>query len=124
MNKINLSVSEDEMEGRLREQLEYDVFLESYPHRKGRLDEIVSLIADTLLEKSETVRIGGADVPRGRAVRRFHALNFEHVEYVLDRMEETACDIRNIRAYLLTSLYNAPVTMDSYYDAESRRDMP
>lgn len=122
--EIHPSICTEEMEDEIREQLEYDIFVERYPLRKEKLDRIISLIADTLMAQSETVRIGGADVPKNRVAERFQSLTFEHVEYVLDRMEETTTDIRNIRAYLLTALYNAPVTMDSYYDAMVLRDMP
>jgi hypothetical protein len=85
---------------------------------------VVSLIADTLLSRAASVRINGTDIPKARVDERFRQLTFEHVEYVFDRMDETAADVRNIRAYLLTSLYNALVTMDSYYTALVNRDMP
>ena len=108
----------------IREQLEYDVLLERRPERKARYDKIVALIADTLLSRADTVRINGADVPKARVAERFGALSFEHIEYVLDRMDESPTAIRSIRAWLLTALYNAPVTFDSYMNARVLRDMP
>ena len=108
----------------IREQLEYDVLLERRPERKARYDKIVALIADTLLSRADTVRINGADVPKARVAERFGELDFEHIEYVLDRMDESPTAIRSIRAWLLTALYNAPVTFDSYMNARVLRDMP
>lgn len=41
-----------------------------------------------------------------------------------DRVEKwKASDVRNIRAYLITALYNAPLTIDSFYSAMVNHDM-
>lgn len=110
-------------EDEIREQIEYDIFVEREPARKAQLDEVVSLITDTLLSRAKTVRIGGADVDKYRVNERLRQLEFEHIEFVFDRMAETPTEIKNIRAYLLTAIYNAPVTMDSYYTALVNHDM-
>jgi len=46
-----------------------------------------------------------------------------HVEYVFEQQDRTTTEIRNIKAYMLTSLYNAPVTIDSYFAARVAWDM-
>ncbi len=50
-------------------------------------------------------------------------LRHEHIEYVRDAMRNSSSDVRNIRNYLLTVLYNAPTTMEVYYTAAVNRDM-
>ena len=45
-----------------------------------------------------------------------------HIEYVFDCLCACKSNIRNIRAYLLTSLYNAPSTIDLYYSQAARKD--
>ena len=50
-------------------------------------------------------------------------LTYDHALYVMECMDENTTDVRNIRAYMLTSLYNAPVTIDSYYRAKVNHDM-
>lgn len=124
LNEIHPSISMEDLTDEIREQLEYEILVERYPLRRDRIDEVIRLIADTLCSRAATIRLNGADVPRDYVESRFRELSFEHVEYVFDRMDETPSDIRNIRAYLLTALYNAPVTMDSYYTAQVYRDMP
>lgn len=55
--------------------------------------------------------------------KRFLELDGEHIDYVITAFEKSACNVRNIRAYLITALYNAPETIDSYYEAMVKRDM-
>lgn len=121
-NEIYPSVSQV-TEDVIRAQIEYDIFIEREPTKKAQLDEVVSLITDTLLSRAKTVRIGGADIDKHRVDERLLQLEFEHIEFVFDRMAETPTKIKNIRAYLLTALYNAPVTTDSYYTALVNHDM-
>lgn len=112
----------DEMEKLIKENIEYDIL--SQRIQGETLDEIVLLITDTLCGTSPTVRIGGSDLSREAVRSRLLMLNEEHIEYVLDCMKESSANVRNIRAYMLTALYNAPATMDSYYSARVLRDMP
>ncbi len=101
----------------------YDALLQSSGIDKSRLDELVELIIDTVCSKREMIRIAGDDHPADVVRSRFLKLNAEHIEYILDRMEENTTQIRNIKKYLLAALYNAPVTMDSYYSALVGHDL-
>lgn len=51
------------------------------------------------------------------------SLNDSHIRYVLECLEKNTTKIRNIKKYLLTALYNAPNTIDSYYRAEVNHDL-
>ena len=84
---------------------------------------IVELMTDVLCSTKTTIRIGGADLPLRVVLERFQMLNRFHAEYVLDCMKATRSKIRNIRGYLLTALYNAPVTMEQYYQAAVQHDL-
>ena len=86
-------------------------------------DAILDLITDTLCSTRPTIRIGGGEMPIEAVKDRFWRLEQSHVEYVLERMRETTTKIRNIRGYLLTALYNAPVTIGPYYQAEVQHDL-
>lgn len=101
----------------------YDALSQSSGIDKNRLDELVGLIVDTVCSKREMIRIAGDDYPADVVRSRFLKLNEEHIEYILDRMEENTTQIRNIKKYLLAALYNAPVTMDSYYSALVGHDL-
>lgn len=116
--------SSERTEEEIREQLEY-VVLQEYTHgHTDMVDAIVSVIAEAERSSAKTLRVGGADLPRGKVLAVLRSLKFTHVEYVLDCMEESRPDIRNIRAYLLTAIYNAPGTMEAYYAAKVAHDWP
>lgn len=123
LSYINPSIRADEMEEMLKEQIEYNIFIEREPAEKKRIDELVSIMTDVLCSGSDTVRISGNDLPKKRVYERFTKLSFGHIQYVLECLDKNPADIRNIRAYLLAALYNAPVTMDSYYSALVNHDL-
>ena len=119
----------DEMEERrlyenyLRDHLYIDELKERYPYDHGRIEEIVELMVDTICSKAPYIRCGGEDRPAEVVRSRFMKLDSTHIEYVLDSIHENTTDVRNIKAYLLTSLYNAPITIDHYYTAKVQHDM-
>lgn len=104
----------------LKEQIDYPLLAESYPYDDPEC--ILELICDVLCSNAPGVKIGGETIPIEKVKTRFRKLRFEHISYVLDSLNKTTSDIKNIRAYLLTALYNAPVTMDAYYSAAVRHD--
>lgn len=106
----------------VREQLDYDVLLESDSVPQDELDDIVSIIAEIYCSKNKTIRISGQEHTLGKVKKRLRSINSEHILYIFDCLESTTTDIKNIRKYLLASLYNAPVTMSSYYASRLRHD--
>ena len=117
----NLS-SSDTVEDEIKEQLDYPLLVEYAKGKRATIDTIVDVIADAELKASKTLRVNGSDVPKEQVLSRLRQLDFTHVEYVLDCMSESQPAVHNIRAYLLTALYNAPSTMDAYYDAKVAHD--
>ena len=136
-NKSNPIVSadgigseEDEMEtlhayqSLIKENLEYDALLVSHPHDKNQIDEIVDLIVETVMCRSDRVLIA-SNWYSGALVRgKFMKLDYSHVEYVLHCLEGNTSKIKNIKKYLLAALFNAPSTISGYYRAEVNHDMP
>lgn len=104
----------------VKENVEYEVLCRQYSHED--VDEVVELICDVLCTTRPTVRIGGEDIPTAQAQDRFHRLDYEHLQYVFDSLRRNTTQVRNIRAYLLTALYNAPVTISNYYQAAVQHD--
>ena len=124
ISNTNLSISRydaDATEQRIKEQLEYDILITKVG--KETAEEIVLLITDVICGTSETVRIGKSEFPREVVRSRLFKLNCEHIEYVVDCMKENTTDVRNIRSYLLTALYNAPATIDNHYRAKVNHDL-
>ena len=68
---------------------------------------------DAVCSTAPTIRINGEDMPQQVVKSRFLKLNSSHIEYVLEAMNKNPSDIRNIRAYLLTALYNASLMIDN-----------
>ena len=119
----------DEMEMRQRykiyfeDKLDVESLSKYYKWETGRINEIVDLCAEVMCSHAKTIRIGGEDRPLAVVQSRFMKLTYDHALYVMECMDENTTDVRNIRAYMLTSLYNAPVTIDSYYRAKVNHDM-
>jgi hypothetical protein len=93
------------------------------PVRKEKIGELISIMTDAVCNSSDTVRISGNDLPKKKVCERFMKLTFGHIQYILECLDKNPADIHNIRAYLLTALYNAPVTIDSYYSALVNYDL-
>ena len=107
----------------IKDNIEYDHFVRYGQVDKDRLDEIVSIILETVCSKRKTVRIAGDDYPAELVKAKFMKLNSSHIEFVFDCMKENTTKIRNIKQYLKAVLFNAPNTIDSYYTALVAHDM-
>ena len=105
------------------ENIEYDYLIQNHQLDRDRLDELVELMVDTVCSRRETIRIAGDDYPAEVVKSRFLKLDSSHIEYVLDRMRENTTYVRNIKKYLLAALYNAPVTIGSYYTSLVSHDL-
>lgn len=81
----------------------------------GRLDELVGLMLDTVCSTKPTLRVAGEELPAEVVRSRLLKLAGAHLLYVLDRVNENTTEVRHVKQYLLTALYNAPLTMDNHY---------
>ena len=105
------------------ENIDYDV-LASDPHvDREQLDEIAQLVQETVCSTRSRIRVGGNDYPAEGVRSKLLKLNGEHIRFVMDCLKQNTTRIRNIRQYLLTALFNAPSTMNSYYTALVAHDM-
>ena len=107
----------------IKDNIEYEHFIKHTDIDRERLDEIVSLILETVCTKRKTIRIAGDDYPAELVKAKFMKLNSNHIEFVFDCMKENTTKIRNIKQYLKAVLFNAPNTIDSYYTALVNHDM-
>ena len=93
-------------------------------HAKEDVDELVELMIEVMMMPEDSmIRIAGTEKPVALVKSRFMKLNYSHIEYVLFCLNRNTTKIGNIKAYLLTALYNAPATINSYYQAEVNHDM-
>ncbi len=108
----------------IRDNLEYEFHMKYDQHGdKEMYEEIYETVCDVVCVKRRTIRINGEEYPYELVKSRFLKLNSSHVAYVMGCMRETSTKIANIRAYLITALYNAPSTMSHYYQQEVQHDM-
>ena len=107
----------------LKENIEYDHLCQKLGYDRDILDEILEILVDTVCSTRKMIRIGGEDFPKEVVRSRLLKLDSEHIEYGISSLRENTTKGRTIRAYLLTSLYNAPTTISSYFTALVNHDL-
>lgn len=107
----------------LREKLSIDVLIQNNPCDVGRINEIFNLMLDILCSTAKTIRISGDDKPIDVVRAQFMKIDSGHMEYILDCFKHQITDIRNVKQYLLATIYNAPLTIDHYYTSKVNYDM-
>lgn len=107
----------------VRENIEYDCLVSDPKQNRERLDEVVDLIAETLCSRKEFIVIAGDEYPAALVRDKLLKINSSHIEYVFDCLGQNTTYVRNIKKYMLASLFNAPSTIDSYYSALVNHDL-
>ena len=108
----------------VRTNIEYELYMQDKQWADRDLfHELYEAICEIVCIKRESVRIGGEDYPYELVKAKFLKLNSSHLLYVIGCMHATTTKISNIKAYMLTALYNAPITMNHYYQQEVQHDM-
>ena len=131
MNNTNPILSDESERMKNRElleeyfsySLEIDLLLRLYPDDEDTLYQIVNLLVDTCATNRKTLRIAGDDKPAEVVRSRFMKLNADHIRFVLKCLAENSSPIRNMKQYLLASLYNAPTTMQLSYQNQTNHDL-
>ena len=106
----------------IRANIDYEGLVWDYPCDSGIFDCYVELLAEACCAVRKTIRICGQDIPTAVVRSRFLKLDREHILYVRDCLCTTTSTIRNIKAYALAALYNAPLTKEQYYTSLASRD--
>ena len=137
-NKSNQIVSADEnrsdgdnsseeyqaYEKLVKETVDYESLEVTHHDDMRQVDEIVNLIVETVMCKNDKILIASNWYPASLVKKKFLMLTYSHIEYVLHCMRGNTTKVKNIKKYLLASLFNAPSTMNGYYQAEVNHDMP
>lgn len=105
----------------LMENISYDSLCERYGQE--RVDEIIEILLDAVCTTKKYIRVDGESKPAEIVKSRLLKLDSLHIEYCFERLDGNTTKVRNIKSYLLTTLYNAPATIDHYYRAEVQHDM-
>ena len=106
----------DETRQAIHSQIEYDILAQEYG--ESALNEISELMLEVYCTEAETLKIGKRKIPTTLARERLQMLNSAHIEYIFESLRASPVNIKNIKAYLLECLFNAPATMKHYYQAK------
>lgn len=107
----------------IRDNIQYPLLVAQNPDDADLIDEIVELMTETVCAHRRTTRVCGSDFPAEVVKSRLLKLDAEHIRFVLKCLNENTAKVKNIKQYLLATLYNAPVTINSYYSALVRHDL-
>lgn len=108
----------------IKENIGLDILCQRNPHMQELIRGIYDLILETVLCQNETILIASNHYPASLVRSKFLRLDSSHVEYVLECLRGNTTKVKNIKKYLLAALFNAPTTIDGYYQAEVNYDMP
>lgn len=95
---------------------------DEYPYEKAMLEELQSLLVDVCCSKQEFITIAGEEKPAETVRSRLMKLTPDHIRYVMSSLKGTHVPVRNVRQYMVTTLYNATMTMNHYYQARYNSD--
>ena len=110
-------------EALIRENIDYDSLMITHGDDRELIDGIVDLILETVLCRQDYILVASNQYPAEIVRSKLLKLNYSHIEYVLDCLRRNTTKVNNIKKYMLASLFNAPSTIDSYYQAEVQHDM-
>ena len=113
----------EQLEKYFSQSLEVELLLRLCPDDEDIIYQIVDLLVDTCATKRKMLRIAGDDRPAEVVRSRFMKLNADHIKFVLKCLAENSSPIRNMKQYLLASLYNAPTTMQLSYQNQTNHDL-
>ena len=131
MNNTNPILSDESEKMKNRElleeyfsqSLEIDLLLRLCPDDEDTLYQIVDLLVDTCATNRKLLHIAGDDKPAEVVRSRFMKLNADHIRFVLKCLAENSSPIRDMKQYLLAPLYNAPTTMQLFYQNQTNHDL-
>lgn len=104
--------------------ISYECFLSDRDCQREELDELVELMVDVMIMPDHaSLRIAGTERPAVVVKKRFLKLEHSHIAYVIGCLRANTSKVENIKSYLLTSLYNAVLTIENYYRTEANHDL-
>ena len=123
IDEIDLQTEREIYFSILKENIGYDELCRQYKNSRDEVDELIAIMLDVVCSTKQTIRVNGEELPKEVVKSVFLKLDECHIDYVLTALRKNTSDVRNIRSYLITALYNAPQTIGSNYRAWVNHDM-
>lgn len=124
MGRDMIKLKYEAYEKLIKHNIDYDCLIHNNITAREEINNLVDIMVEAIVSDKEYQIISGNRVSTEMIKSRFCKLDKSHIEYVLDCLNHNSSDVRNIKKYLLATLYNAPMTIDSYYKALVQHDMP
>ena len=105
----------------IKQNIDYDIIVNDYG--ADWLNEIVSLMVDVVCSHEPIIRINKQDYPQEAVKSRFLKINASHIEYIHFALRENTSNVRNIRAFLITTIYRSFETADNWYLTKVNYDL-
>ncbi|MCR4692308.1 MAG: replication initiator protein A [Firmicutes bacterium] len=105
----------------IKSNIEYDITVQKFD--KKWLDEIIELMVDVVCSREEYIRISKQEYPQEVVKSRFLKINSSHIEYIYFALKDNSSKVRNIRAFLITTIYRSFETADNWFSAKVNYDM-
>ena len=125
--------AESEMESETREadliaKVKANIYYDDYARRyrtehNSCYEELVQVICEMVVGKRDVVQIGGAEYPYSLVRDRFLSLNPSHIEYAMESIRMQHGEIRNIKKYMIATLFNAPTTLNNQIQQQITHDL-
>jgi len=107
----------------VKENIDYEQLLEEHPYDQELIDGYVELIVEVCCSQREYIRVNQEDMPTELVRSRLLKLDKEHISYVMECLSRNTTLVGNIKAYTLSALYNAPITISQHYTSLVSHDM-
>ena len=112
----------EKAESLIKENIEYELLIERYPFKENKINEIIDIMVEAIVLEQD-LKLKDNVIPYQLLRSRFEKYNFFTMQYLLETLGNTTNKVNNPKKYLLVALYNAPITMDNYYEFEVNHDM-
>ena len=108
---------------RVRDQIGYDILIEDMKADKGIIDNIVDIMVEINMSRKKTLSVNSETVAADLVKARLGSLNGEMIRTILDRIKNSVVSVGNMKAYLITILFNTPATYEAELAMQVSRDM-
>ena len=105
----------------IKNNIDYDIIVKEY--EPAWLNEIVSVMVDVVCSQEPVIRINKEEYPKEVVKSTFLKVNSTHIEYIYQSLKENTTNVRNIRAFLITTIYRSFETSDNWFSAKVNYDM-
>lgn len=104
-------------------QIDYESLIIDCPRKQLQLMEIVELATEVLTSSKPSIAVNGEQRDTEYVKDRYRKLDINSIKYVLESLGNYTGGAANTRAFLITTLFNAPATMDNYYELAVNHDL-